>query len=258
MTFFDLPQRPIAIRGAPALAPLFYRDVRMMLGLFAAPLDAVRAVLPSARLRPLRPFTGHGVVAVACFEYRDTDIGPYNEVAVAVAARLDRGPTGPLACLRSVLSRRYRCFVADLPVNTEIALHGGLDWFHYPKTLADIRFEEDRDHRTCTVRDPETGEPIYTFRGRKLATRPVGPHEGRRETTEITSWPVDGEKLLRATMLLHEDRRARSLRQDAMTLHCSSHARARALRDLRPGRLLAYTWAPDARAILLEPGLAPA
>jgi hypothetical protein len=252
VTIFDgIRQRPISIRGIPALAPVFYRDVRMMLGVFAAPLAAVRAALPTDRLRPLRLSARHGMVAVACFEYRDTDIGAFNDVAIAVGATL-AGGSGLVSLARAAVGRRFECFVADLPVNTEVAWHSGLDWFRYPKTLADIRFEEDRHHRTCTVRDPSTGEPIYVVRSQKSPTRPVA--HGRSEgTTRILSYPWGDGELLAATFRVEELRRGLAFGADAMTLRCTTHPRARPLRELHPGRLLMHTWAPDARAVLLEP-----
>lgn len=254
--FFDgVKQKEISIRGHPAKSPLFYRDVGMMFAVFTARRETVAALLPSPRLEALSLLPWQGLVAIHCFEYRDCDIGPYNEVSISIGAR-PRGSLLPGAgqALRSALTRSYGGFVASLPVNTEVAVHGGVDFFNYPKYLADIRFEEDGESRRCAVRDLESGALIHGFRGKKVGTRPPRPPSGGRPgTSTFVTYPVKDGKLWKATLLLNELSRGVALGPGAFEIEHGGHARSRLLADLGAGTLLQYVHVPRAEAILLEP-----
>lgn len=257
--FFDsVAQRDISIRGVPAKSPLFFRDVGMMMGLFLANRDAAARLLPSSHLRPLAPIPGRAVVAITCFEYRDTDIGPYNEVGISVGVQVGRlRLPGALAMLRSALTNRFHGYVADLPVNTEVALHGGLDFFNYPKFLADIRFEERGSARSCVVTDRESRDLIYAFHGSRLVTsRPFAPFK-ERGTTTFFSYPDWSGEIWKATMLVNEIERGMSFRRGGFRVECGSHPRSQKLAGLSLGHVLAYIYVPRAEAVLFELQPAP-
>ena len=254
--FFDgVAQRDISIRGVPAKSPLFFRDVGMMMALYFADRDAAARLLPSPNLRPLTPSPGRAVVAITCFEYRATDIGAYNEVGISIGVQVGRDQLpGALSMLRSALTHRFHGYVADLPVNTDIALYGGLDFFNYPKFLADIRFDEEDGVRTCVVTDRERGDLIYAFRGEALkGRRPFEPPWLDRGTTTFHSYPEKEGKTWKATMLVNEIEKAMTLRRGAFRVECGRHPRAQKLAALNLGSLLAYVYVPRAQAILLEP-----
>jgi hypothetical protein len=253
--FGGVTQEDISIRGHPAKSPLFYRDVGMMFAVFTARRETVAALLPSPRLEALSLLPWQGLVAIHCFEYRDCDIGPYNEVSISIGARL-RGPLLPGAgqALRSALTRSYGGFVVSLPVSTEVAVHGGVDFFNYPKYLADIRFVDDALGRRCEVRDVGSGALIHGFRGKKVRTRPPrAPSRGRPGTCTFVSYPVKEGKLWKATVLLNELDRGIGLGPGAFEIEHGGHARSRLLADLGAGTLLQYVHVPRAEAILLEP-----
>ncbi len=85
VTQVETPWRDQTIR-----LPIFYYDVTTVAAAFLTPLAPVRALLPSPRLQPLRATPWHTVTIITAFEYRDSDIGPYNEVAIAFPITLDR------------------------------------------------------------------------------------------------------------------------------------------------------------------------
>ena len=83
--FFEgVRQVDAQIAGQPAKLPAFYYDGAEMTALFPARHGELRRLLPDPRLVPARLAPGLGVVAVSCLEYRDSDVGPYNELAVAI------------------------------------------------------------------------------------------------------------------------------------------------------------------------------
>ena len=252
-SFFDgISQREIAIRGQRTYSPAFYRDVHMMLGIFTADLATARALLPSPRLRPLSAVPGKALVGINCFEYKDTDVGPYNEVGISIGVQVDDHTPGFLAVARSTISQAYHGHVLELPVTTQIALHGGLDFFNYPKFLAEITFEERGSIRSCRVTDPESNALIFEMTGERIATR--RRQSGRApDLCTFYSYPVKDGRLMKARFELNQIEKDRRLFGGWFKVTTGDHPRARSLADLRPGRLLQYVYAPRCQGILYEP-----
>ncbi|MBI5630290.1 MAG: acetoacetate decarboxylase family protein [Elusimicrobia bacterium] len=243
-------QEDISIRGAAAKSPLFYRDLHMMGAVFTAPLGRLSAALPRGGPAPLNVL-GRGFVAVHCLEYKDTDIGPYNEVSLSIAVRRGWLPLASLfQAARSLWRREFHGYVSALPVTTTIALHGGLDYFNYPKYLADITFRETAGHRVCTLRDKESLDVILEFEGRRIPTRNRAPRD--QNLTAMFSYPEIAGRPHRATFLVnHIERGSRFL--SGARLRLGSHPRSQAFAELGLGPLAHYLFAPRCQAILFRP-----
>jgi hypothetical protein len=170
-SFFDgIHQAEITSRGHATATPTFYYDAGLMEAVFPARLGVLRALLPDPRFVPLRLAPGVGAVVLDCFEYRDSDLGPYNELGIGIMlATPGTRPNLPGRQLAAILHRRQgHAFIAHLPVTTEIALVLGVDFFAFPKFLADIEFREDAGGRRCRL--SEDGEHILTVTGRRIET----------------------------------------------------------------------------------------
>jgi hypothetical protein len=169
--FFDgVAQSEVAIAGQAARVPIFYYDGTAIQAVFVARLGALRRLMPDPRFSPARLAPGLGAVAVTCFEYRDTDIGPYNELAISVVLNEPWFlPNLPGLALASSLRRRQlHAWVQHLPVTTEIARAGGVDFYNYPKFIAGIDFQESEERRVCRL--SEGAEHILTLSGERIAT----------------------------------------------------------------------------------------
>jgi hypothetical protein len=169
--FFDgVAQSEVTIAGQPAAVPIFYYDGTATTAVFAARLGALRRLMPDPRFRPARLAPGLGALAVSCFEYRDTDIGAYNELAISIV--LNEPWFRPNLPLRAMISGartgQLHAWVHHLPVTTEIARAGGVDFYNYPKFLAGIDFEEHGRDRVCRL--SEGVEHILTLTGERIAT----------------------------------------------------------------------------------------
>ncbi len=169
--FFDgVSQRELTMADQTGYLPLFYYDGIGMTAVFPARFAALRRLLPDPRFVPARLAPGLGVVAISVFEYRDTDIGPYNELAISVPlnepALLANLPLRAL--VRARKQRQMHAFVHHLPVTTEAALVGGVHFYNYPKFIAAIDFNEQEDRRACRL--AEGKEHILTLRGRRIPT----------------------------------------------------------------------------------------
>jgi Acetoacetate decarboxylase (ADC) len=169
--FFDgVTQMEAALGDELVPLPIFYYDGTATSAVFPARLGALRRLMPDPRFSPARLAPGLGAVAITCFEYRDTDIGPYNELAISVVLNepwfLPNLPGRAL--IASLRRRQLHAWVHHLPVTTEIARVGGVELYNYPKFLAGIDFEEAATRRVCRLR--EGAEHILTLSGERIAT----------------------------------------------------------------------------------------
>ena len=251
--FAGIAQRELSLRGHPARAPLFYRDAALVGGVFTADLAAARAFMPTPCHHALS-LGGRALVAVHCLEYRQSDIGPYGEVSIAVAAVHGRAPLVPAArILTAILADHYHAHVVALPVTTEVALWGGLDVFGYPKYLATTEHQESAGERICRLLDRESGALILEARGARLPTRCYPQLPGRLRRLELTTYPRLGGATLRARLVINLQEAAFAYGRAHLELALGAHPRAEVLRRLRLGRQLQHLYAPRCQAILHFP-----
>jgi len=169
--FFEgVSQLDVAIGDLTGRTPTFYYDGAATAAFFPARLGALRRLMPDPRISPARLAPGVGVVGVMCFEYRDTDLGPYNELAISVGLNepwfLPNFPG--FATLAGHRRRQLHGWVHHLPVTTETALAGGVELFNFPKFIAGIEFEESSTQRACRLSEGQ--EHILTLTGKRVPT----------------------------------------------------------------------------------------
>jgi hypothetical protein len=150
--------------------PIFYYDGTAQTAVFPARLAGLRELLPDPRFVPARLAPGLGAVALTCFEYRDTDIGPYNELSIAIVLNHPHFAPNPpgRALLAGLRSRQLHAWIHHLPVTTEIARFGGIELYNYPKFIGSIDFSEDGSRRRCRLGEGE--EHIFSVDGPLIAT----------------------------------------------------------------------------------------
>ena len=114
-----------------------------------------------------------------CIEYRNTDIGPYNEVGLTVLAT---APGDPIPAN----------YVVNLPVTTAVASRIGREIWGYNKFVAAIDVKSDGKSFSTILRDTDA-EMIGSLEGRRGASVPTPPtdiltftlHQGRLIKTVI-------------------------------------------------------------------------
>ncbi len=169
--FFEgVVQEDVVIAGEPAKVPIFYYEGTSITAVFPAHLGALKKLMPDPRYVPARIAPGVGSIGVTAFEYKDTDIDAYNELAIAIPLNYPAHiPNIPgRAMIASLRHGQLHAYVHHLPVTTEIARAGGVDFYNYPKFIANIDFNESADQRECMLAEGE--EHILTMRGKKLPT----------------------------------------------------------------------------------------
>lgn len=116
--------------------PVYYYDNSSLTVIHTASTARVRPYLPDPRMHPLEVAPGRCLVAFTAFEYRKTDIDPYNEFSIAILINFDKTVIPGLSVLRQLLSNAFHAYVWHLPVTTEIARYGGVELYGYPRRVA--------------------------------------------------------------------------------------------------------------------------
>lgn len=175
--FFAVPTTKTTTSAGEVELPILYYDSSCVFALFAADPDGVAATLAGTGLIPALRIGRRPVVAVGLYEYRDTSIGPYNEVGVGIPVyperyERSRSVTGWTQLLRRPDRRHQGVYIIDLPVTTLAACAAGSEIWGYPKFVARISFTLGGGHFASVVEDPEDGSTIMEFTGR---ARPLLP-----------------------------------------------------------------------------------
>lgn len=154
--------------GTKFLLPGFYRENASITAVYTAASKAVRELLPHPDMTPVELSPGRCMLAFTAFEYKDSDIGSYNEFSIAFLITFRKRQIPLFTAMRQMMSGEMSAYVWQLPVTTELARRGGVDQYGYPKFLADITFAEHDQTISCTV--TEGGAEILTLEGKILPT----------------------------------------------------------------------------------------
>jgi hypothetical protein len=142
-----------------------YRDA--INGFFEFPTANARALLPPG-LQPVEPHHGLSVLTVTVFEFHDSAVGAYKEVAlsVAVAPRIQHGEPMPRAAMFPFL----------VGTTTPEARRHGMEVWHLPHHPTDLVVDIQRREGEIVANAAEGGQPILTLRitdGGEVAWEPV-------------------------------------------------------------------------------------
>ena len=131
-------QRPHIMSTGTCKLPILYRDASLLGLLFRVDVDRAAALTEDTPFEPLTAL-GKATVLLAGFEYRDSTVGVYNEIGLAVMCK--RRGTNP-SLISTALDMRGAVdtglYVVNLPVTSEAARVAGVDLWGYPKYTTGI------------------------------------------------------------------------------------------------------------------------
>lgn len=166
--FFQYPRTTFATSEGNVELPILYYDDSQVLALFLVDYDRAQAMVRGEGMEAARFVGGKALVGVAFYEYRQTSIGVYNEVGVAIAVvpAGTRSPSFPLlSMMRSLDKGSVGFFIVDLPVTTAAACAAGREIWGYPKFVTPIRFALKGERFSGTVTDPESEVDLLELAG---------------------------------------------------------------------------------------------
>ena len=166
-SFFDVPKTAAATSEGAVELPIAYYDSSYYLATFQVPVAPARQQLAGTGLEPV-VVKRRAVVTLSFFKYRDTSIGPYHEVGMAVLA-VPQGQPAELSSLGELVERPQQTtdtgfYVLDLPVSTPLACAAGRDIWGFPKFVTQLPISLDDKHFSAEVLDPD-GASIMSLAG---------------------------------------------------------------------------------------------
>lgn len=254
--FSGIDQVTMQFKKYKTKAPLFYPKVHMMGGIFTADVKSTKELLPTTCYHPLYVLPKRVLVGIHCMEYLESDIGPYNELSLTAFVQYGKFTIpSPLTFAWSYFHDDYHGYVLSLPVNTDISLQGGIEYFNFPKYLADITFRETQTHRVCTVRDIETKDLIIECEGRKISTMKVSKNKKEQvlKTLMFNSYPFKEKQVLHAKAQFNLIESSMSYGLGNFSFRLGKHDNANIFKKLQLGNQLHYTYAPECEGILFLP-----
>lgn len=174
-SFFG-PQQDLPLSVGSMKLPCHFRDVHYAVALFAAEREKVVPFFAGKRLSPALPWPGGKVmVAMGLIQYKDSDLGAYNEVILAVPCVREGTSTGSMnwaGLLRGTDDLRVGMHILHIPVTTERSRIAGQECWGYPKRVLPIEHALDGREVVSKVMD-ERGETILQCSGDKGFGMPI-------------------------------------------------------------------------------------
>lgn len=189
--FFDVPTTTQETSEGPVDLPILYYDTTYAFAFFWVDSELATAHLPDAELRTAMSYKGKTLAGLASYQYRNSTVGNYGEVGLAIPAVPVNSKPGErwLHALRSEesTSRDLAFRVLHLPVTTAAADAAGREIWGLPKFVTPIKVDHRGRMIDVTVADPDGGDPILSLFGRAgfgIPTPQVpvvlySPHEGQ-------------------------------------------------------------------------------
>jgi hypothetical protein len=243
--FKGVRQEEIELHGMKGKMPIFYYDNTSFTAMYTASTAKVRPFLPHPEMRPVELFPGRCLMAFMAFEYRKSDLGPYNEFCIGVGVTFRKGQI-PLATVASQFLRRsLSAYIWHLPVTTELARLGGVEVYGYPKFIAEIDFIREPDRIRCDL--SAEGKRILSLTGKTPATE-----AGKR--LEYTTYSIKDGNPLRTRIVVNPLEFAQSTSRDAARLEIGSgHPICEELQSIGLGaKPILYQYSPKTEAILFD------
>jgi hypothetical protein len=134
--------------------PVRIRDATIVCALYPVPRAAACTLVDGTGLRPLS-IAGRSLLVLFFVQYRDGDLGVYDEVGLAFAVRSPGGIVG--------------VYVHELPVTQAFTMEAGRAMWGLPKWLARAELSIDGGTATCVLADGD--DPVLTATLRAGARR---------------------------------------------------------------------------------------
>jgi len=239
---WEMTMKDLSLEGK---LPVFYYDNTAMTAIYTASAGQVKRLLPLSDMHPVETWPGRALVAFTAFEYRKTDIDPYNEFSISFLITF-RKKAVPGITVMSMMARRYfMAYVWQLPVTTERARRGGVDMYGYPKFIADIVFSRENDALVCTL--SEGGKNILILKGQKLKT-------SAEKVNRFKTYSVKDGVPLAANVYMNPIKFGKSASSKAAQLSLGTHDIAQKLKEINLGtKPLFFQYMPIMEAILFGP-----
>jgi hypothetical protein len=149
-------------QGRAVTLPCVVRAAASGVATYLVDAAAARRLLPGSDLDVVELLPGRALLSLACIDYRDNDLGDYDEISVALFVRERSAPRGlpVLGAAVDFVRGRLPTFILRLPVNQSFTCEAGCGIWGFPKVVHEISIEHGA-RAVCTWR--ADGERVLTF-----------------------------------------------------------------------------------------------
>jgi len=166
--FFQYARTPVATSEGNVDLPFFVYEASIFSSGYWIDLERAQALVVDTGLEAVRFENGKALVGVNFYDYRNTSVGSYREVATAVAV-VPKGLTPPRFPFLSLFGNMDKIqmgfYIFDLPVTTAAADVAGREIWGFPKFVTPIDFARNGERFEIWVTDPDAKETILKFSG---------------------------------------------------------------------------------------------
>jgi len=140
-----------AIQGRTVTMPCIVRDACSATATWLVSARAAQGLLPGAELEIAEVIPGRGLLSISCIDYRDNDLGDYNEVSIAffVRKRGDRSGFPYLGAALDMMRGLLPTYIIHLPVNQSFTCEAGQKIWGFPKTVDSIELDTSGKRARC-------------------------------------------------------------------------------------------------------------
>ena len=162
-----------AFQGQTVTLPCIVRDAGSGNAIFLVPADAAQALIPGDAFEVVEAGPGLTQAILAIIDYRDNDLGDYNEVGIIFTVR-PRGAADDVS----------GTFIYKLPVDQSFTCEAGCGIWGFPKSVEKIDYDYADDAVTCRLE--MDGRHVLTL------TVPRGEGADTEELATQTYTYIDG------------------------------------------------------------------
>jgi hypothetical protein len=131
------------IQGQEVRFPVEVRHASAGSATFLVPAEPARALLPLPEIEIAEVLPGKALLSLAIIDYKDNDLGDYNEFSMAffVRPRGQRPAIPYLGNMIDMMKSRLGTFIVHLPVDQAFTCEAGSTIWGFPKTVQQIDME---------------------------------------------------------------------------------------------------------------------
>ena len=148
--------------------PVDFRDVHYIAHTYTSSFDAVNKKLEGTNLKAGLIFNGAPLVAIGLIEYKDSDLGAYNEVIIAIPVVPKEAKSGLLNWIDlygSLKKRNLGQYIIHIPVTSQKSMDAGIDLWGYPKIVRKIEHGFQNNKVSSGIWNADGDKKIIEFSG---------------------------------------------------------------------------------------------
>ena len=145
--------RQYTIQGRSVELPVVVREASSGSATYLVNADAARQLLPGDEFDVVELLPGRALCSLAAIDYKDNDLGDYNEISIAFFVRERSAPRGIpfLGTLLDFMQGRIATYIHHLPVTQSFTCEAGSTIWGFPKTVEEIAFDYAPERMSCRL-----------------------------------------------------------------------------------------------------------